>query len=202
MVGSGSEERDVNHSKRGAVAVAVVLLSLAACDALDGGPENAWKSLEEGGIAYAAPDGFTVHDPFTSRSKYWQGDVWLTEFLPESMSMAGFVGEEREAMIFVVRGPQDDVSKEMDLTRKLEELRGHPLVELEDEQEVTTDDGRTMKYVVGRMGEGLVAGREMTYVLALLDVGGDTIVVNAGGPSAEMDPEAIVELMRSFRIDD
>ncbi len=184
----------------GAILVAVAI-GLIAPGTSEAQASTVWRSMASGGVTYTVPDGWTQHDPFTSRTRYYIGHDWLPESMPDHMHVAVLVSHAAHGQVFLVRGDRDEIMQEMEIESQLTKLQQHPLVKYEDEQTAQTADGTTVRCLVAHMGEGLLAGDSVTYVMAFADIGTDLFVVNAGGLTGRFDPQDVLDLIASLRFE-
>ena len=183
--------------------IPVLLLSMLAIPSLRKGkhrqPGDAWRPLAEAGVRYATPEGWRKVDPLTTTtagidtrwSMEWpaRGDVSAASFFPAANG----------AQITVFAGPRK-VLEPLALESN-SYYRGNVMIERLPSETWTTRDGVALNVERARYIPGPLAGTDSLMLLAYGGRGDVFLVVNAGGSSAALSPDAVRELLAGLTLE-
>jgi cytohesin len=161
-------------------------------------PSDRWHRLAAVAGQALVPAGWSVADPFTDATPYWPGATAL------SGGSARLVGleralvrspAERRSQVFLLRAPI--ASLDAWLRSGVSDLEDGT-ASIRERKRITAADGTPFEYVVARMPPGLLAGEDLTYVVAYAAAPPDLVVVDAGGPTGSFATEEIERFVRSL----
>ncbi len=148
--------------------------------------------------SFQPPPGWVLADPFTRRTPFFPATATLsTVGDPAGTRRALLRGSnESGSQAFLLCGPAKAWADT--LRTEIEELASHPLVEEHPVREVRTADDVRVVVREFRMFPGLIGGDDTTYVLASVVVGGEVLVLDAGGPTETFSPEVVLEIVTAL----
>ncbi|MBI4881905.1 MAG: hypothetical protein HY812_19935 [Planctomycetes bacterium] len=187
--------------------IVITLLGVAAVVRLPG-PEartrsggsraSPWLAFAAGGGAFALPEDWSAADPFTPHTPH-HGLVWLHDTPERGARMALLrapAGREFEVFLMFDHGEG--------LARMAERRRARGDAGAEEECAASsrerTVDGVDVTYEVIQTRHGPLPGKDVTLFLGWAVRDGASLVVNAGGRSADFELEAVLEIVRSLRL--
>jgi hypothetical protein len=177
------------------LAVMMALACLAGCGG-SGGKGN--KPFAGGGVSYAVPAGWTRADPFTTRTPYWS-HLWYHDSPSYGVRVALLQSPAAEEFqIMLLLGNSAELSAKV--KKHLVKYDTHPLVDGVREDTVTTADGVAVHVRIARMAPGVLAGKDVTYLLGFADVGDRTFVLNGGGLTRGYDAGDYRSVIQSLRL--
>lgn len=186
--------------------VPVFLLSVLAVPALRGESEtqdgvpldkDSWRTFREGSASYTAPEGFEVHDPFTTGTPH-SDLTWSMSWPRKNAHVALLTSGAGAFQIFLHRGDAEQLSG---IAREaLDYYEGNVMVEQSPEAVWKTAEGTPFTWRTVRYRPGLVASRDSTFLLGHATRGEQSLLVNAGGLTADFDLARIRAVVESVRL--
>ena len=163
-----------------------------------GGNSWSWETFSGGGIAYVAPEGWKATDPFHSHTPY-KGQLWYRE-LPSVTTRVAYLRGPGGVQVFLQLGRGSELAGIVDRHQRAYDR--HPLCTVEAQGSIETADKVSLAYAFVRMRPGLIAGEDVTMVLAYGGVGSRAFLLNGGGPSKSFDKATILALLGSLHLRD
>jgi len=184
----------------------VVMITVFLCIALPemigdpdvGGSSWSWKPLAGGGVSYVVPEGWQVTDPFHSHAPY-QSRLWYRK-LPSVTTRVAHLRGPGGVHAFLQLGNERELAAIVD--KHQHEYDGHPLCVVEAQGTLETADKVSLVYAFVRMKAGLLAGEDITMVLAFGSAGSRAFLLNGGGPSRSFNRATFLALLKSLRLQD
>ena len=184
----------------------VVTISVFLCIALPemigdpnvGGSSWSWKPLAGGGVSYVVPKGWKVTDPFHAHTPY-KNRLWYHQ-LPAVTTRVAYLREPGGMQAFLQLGSEPELAAIVEQHQRVYD--GHPLCTVEAQGKVETADKVSLQYAFVRMRPGLLAGEDITMVLAFGATGSRAILLNGGGPTKRFDRATFLALLKSLRVQD
>lgn len=178
--------------------IAAVLREAARARGASQPEARQWARFALYGDAYTTPPGWQAVDPFSSEDWFW-GDyslVGVDRGESPRTRRALLRNEARRSQILLVRGPTLEwMPRVID---PLEPLDGDPDVHFSDHV-VHSADGVEVDYLdIERAAAGQREARH--HLIGIVDLGRETLLIDAGGPADSFDSAAVVGFLRSLRI--
>lgn len=179
-------------------AAAALLLVVSVPGVLGtGGIPGPWARFRGEGVSFDAPAGWVVADPFVPDTPR-MGQLWFHDVPPAGTRRALVRDPGFGTQVLLELGEASALRAQVG--RHEADYARHPLLEGVASQPERTADGRTVKVAVVRLRAGLLAGEEAAYLLGFAELGERALVVNAGGPAARFDVDAVLRIIRSLRL--
>jgi len=157
-----------------------------------------WARFALYGDAYRIPEGWQAVDPFRSDDWFWGDYSLLGVDRGEGprTRRALLRHEALRSQILLARGPVLEwMPRVID---RLAPLDGHPDVRFSDHV-VHSADGVEVDYLqIERAGTGGTEAR--SHLLGIVDLGRETLLIDAGGPADTFDATEVVRFLRSLRV--
>ena len=175
---------------------------LLAAGAAESQPASAsWRTFVSAGRTYTVPPQWAVADPFTDHTPYWGEYAQLHTIAskdgPGTHRLLLRSPVDNQSQIFLIHG---DAARWQPLLQKaFTDMEKTPWISVEQEQ-TDTADGVTMKYAVTRLGRGLLAGEDITYVFGVAHLGSHVFIVDAGGLTGSFDPDLVIKCIQSLHL--
>ena len=68
------------------------------------------------------------------------------------------------------------------------------------EEQAETADGVPVKYIVARMGRGILAGEDVTYVFGVAHLDSHVFIVDAGGLTESFTSALVIKCIQSIHL--
>ena len=194
-----------SRATRIAGAALLVIAAAAHCTTPAPAPSaesGRWTRLAPIAAATELPDDWTIADPFTDQTPH---------FLSASFIGVGTAPLARGTTRALVRSP-NDLGSQIFIVRDGDyaRWRAHvlarvdgpqPLLRIEAEGVLETLDGVAVKYLVLHQGAGLLAGDDLTYLVAHTEPPHTFLFVDAGGPTGSFDPAVAKRFVETLSLD-
>jgi hypothetical protein len=161
-----------------------------------------WTQLAAIAATSELPDDWTIADPFTDQTPHFPSASFI------GVGTAPFARRTTRAL---VRSPNDlgsqiFIVRDGDYARwrahVLSRVDGpQPLLQVTDEGVIETLDGVAVEYLVLRQEAGLLAGEDLTHLVAHTEPPHAFLFVDAGGPTGSFDPEVAKHFVATLSLD-
>lgn len=186
-------------------AALLVTAAVAGCDTSGPAPSaesGRWTALAPIAASTELPDDWTIADPFTDQTPH---------FLSASLFGVGTAPLARGTTRALVRSP-NDLGSQIFIVRDGDHARWRahvlarvegpqPLLEIEDEGVLETLDGVEVEYLVIRQEAGLLAGDDLTYLVAHTEPPDAFLFIDAGGPTGSFDAAVAKRFVETLSLD-
>ena len=181
-----------------AALLAAVLFSGIGCGGNGGAGGRPYAKFATDGVSFGVPAGWQATDPFTSATRYWS-HLWYHDSPSYQTQVALLKSSQSKGHQFMLlRGKASEL--EPKVIKHMRKYDQHPLVEQVLRDQVTTADGVAVDVLIARMEPGLLAGKDVTYVLGFAPAGSRYFVLNGGGLTTGFDVEDYRAVIRSLKV--